>query len=151
MGLRHPDTAVEERRRALAEEIRRGKRALDRYYKAFENGDLESGRFQTRVSVLKTRLDALREQDAELAQQVAAEAATSPDNADLEAVANQLERTIAEADPRQAKALLRLLIKDLRANGRSEILPTYRIVTPEVCALPSSVGARGIEPRTSRV
>jgi hypothetical protein len=78
--------------------------------------------------------------DAELAQQLATEANTAPDNADLEAVADRLERTIAEADPRQAKAVLRVLIKDLRVNARSEILPTYRIVTPEVCALPSSVG-----------
>jgi exonuclease VII small subunit len=137
--------ALEERRRALAQEIRRGEHSLDRYYKAFEDGDLDSGRFQTRLSALETRLDALREQDAELAQQLAPEAATTPDSADLEAVADRLERTIAEADPRQAKALLRLLIKDLRVNGRSEILPTYRIVTPEVCALPSSVGGSGLE------
>jgi site-specific DNA recombinase len=143
--------ALEERRRALAEEIRRAERALDRYYQAFETGDLDSGRFQTRVSALETRLDALHEQDAELAQQLAAEPDTAPDRADLEAVADQLEHTIAEADPKQAKALLRLLIKDLRVNGRSEILPTYRILTPEVCALRSSVGAPGIEPGTSRV
>jgi hypothetical protein len=95
---------------------------------------------------LETRLEALREQDAELAEQLAAEAATTPDSADLEAVADQLERTIAEADPKQAKALHRLLIKELRVNGRSEILPTYRVITPEVCATPSSVGAPGIEP-----
>jgi site-specific DNA recombinase len=142
---------LEDRRRSLTEEIRRAERALDRYYHAFESGDLDLGRFQTRVSALETRLDALREQDAELAQQLAAEVDTAPDGADLEAVADQLERTIAEADPRQAKALLRLLIKDLRVNGRSEILPTYRIITPEVCALPSSVGVTGIEPVTSRV
>jgi site-specific DNA recombinase len=140
--------ALEERRRALAEEIRRNERAVDRYYRAFEDGDLDSGRFQTRVSGLETRLDALREQDAELAQHLATEAATAPDSADLEAVADQLQRTIAEADPRQAKALLQLLIKDLRVNGRSEILPTYRIITPEVCELPSSVGGTGLEPVT---
>jgi hypothetical protein len=58
-------------------------------------------------------------------------------------VADTLETTIATADPRQAKALLRLLIKDLRVNARSEVLPTYRIVTPAVCALPSSVGRTG--------
>jgi hypothetical protein len=30
-------------------------------------------------------------------------------------------------------------------------LPTYRLITPEVCAPPSSVGAGGIEPPTSRL
>src|SRR6266498_3201235 len=77
------------------------------------------------------------------------QATTSPDAAELAAVADNLETTIATADPRQAKGLLRLLIKDLRINGRSEILPTYRVVTPAVCALPSSVGGAGLEPATS--
>jgi hypothetical protein len=114
-------------------------RRRNRYFERVE--DPETG-------VVLRRLDALREQDAELAQQLATEATSAPDTADLEAVAKQLEHTIAEADPKQAKALLRLLIKDLHVNGKSEILPTYRIVTPEVCALPSSVGGTGLEPVT---
>jgi hypothetical protein len=101
------------------------------------------------VSALETRLEALREQDADLADELAPQAATSPDAAELAAVADNLETTIATAEPRQAKALLRLLIKDIRVNARSEILPTYRIVTPEVSALPSSVERTGIEPVTS--
>jgi hypothetical protein len=75
-----------------------------------------------------------------MARELAPEGATSPDTADLAAVATQLEDTIAGGDPKQAKALLRLLIKDLRVNGRSEILPTYRVLAPEACATPSSVG-----------
>src|SRR6266700_6802420 len=64
-------------------------------------------------------------------------------------VADNLETTIAAADPRQAKAVLRLLIKELRVNARSEILPTYRVVTDAGCALPGSVGRTGIEPAIS--
>ena len=141
--------ALEEQRRTLADETRRAERALARYYTAFEAGDLDATRFETRVSTLEARLDALREQDADLAQQLAPQAATSPDAAELAAVADNLENTIASAEPRQAKALLRLLIKDLRVNARSEILPTYRVVTPAVCAPPSSVERTGIEPVTS--
>src|SRR5206468_8168391 len=118
------------------------------YYEAFENGEFDATRFEKRVSALETRLAALREQDADLAQQLAPQATTSPDAAELAAVAANLETTIAGAEPRQAKALLRLLIKDLRVNARSEILPTYRVVTPAVCALPSSVERTGIEPTT---
>jgi hypothetical protein len=92
----------------VSEEIRRGERALDRYYQAFENGDLDAGRLQTRLAELEARLASLRDQR-------------------------------------------RGLIKELRINGRSEILPTYRVVTPEVCATTSSVGAAGIEPATPRV
>jgi hypothetical protein len=130
---------LEEERRALADETRRAERALARYYTAFETGDLDAARFGKRVSALEARLDALRAQDAQLGQQLAPKGHTSPDAADLAGVADNLEATIATADPRQAKALLRLLIKDLRVNGRSEILPTYRVVTDAVCVLPSSV------------
>ena len=116
--------ALEERRRALAEETRRAERALVRYYAGFEAGELDPKRFEARVSALEARLDVLREQDADLAQQLAPQAATLPDAAELAAVADNLETTIATAEPRQAKALLRLLIKHLRVNARSEILPT---------------------------
>jgi chromosome segregation ATPase len=141
--LQQAQPALNEQRRALANETRRAERGLDRYYSAFEAGHLEATRFEQRVSALEARLDALREQDADLAGQIAPQGATSPEPADLAAVADNLETTIATADPRQAKALLRLLIKHLRVNGRREILPTYRIVTDTVCALPSSVVLTG--------
>ncbi len=140
---------LEEQRRALADETRRAERALARYYAAFETGDLDTGRFDKRVSALETRLDSLREQDAQLAHQLAPQPHTTPDAAELAAVAENLETTLARADPRQAKALLRLLIKDLRVNARSEILPTYRVVTPAVCAQTTLVGGTGLEPVTS--
>jgi hypothetical protein len=54
--------------------------------------------------------------------------------ADLAAVVDYLYQVIADAEPQKAKALLRVPIEDLRVNGRREILPTYRLVTPEVCA-----------------
>jgi hypothetical protein len=45
--------------------------------------------------------------------------------------------------------IVRLLLHSIETdNARSESLPTYRIVTPAVCSLPSSVGAPGIEPGT---
>ena len=75
--------------------------------------------------------------------------AETADSTALGAVADNLERVIASGSPEKAKALLRLLIAELRVNGRSEILPTYRVVTPEVCATTSSVERAGIEPATS--
>ena len=147
---RHIDAAaLEEQRRGLAEEIRRAERAIDRYYAAFETGDLDAKRFQTRVSALESRLADLREQDLDLAARVATEPPTSPNTANLAAIADRLEHVIANGDPKQAKALLRLLVKGLRVNGRSEILPTYRVVNDAVCALPSSVGGTGFEPPTA--
>ena len=142
--------AIEDRQRTVAEEIRRAERALDRYYQAFESGDLEPGKFKTRLADLDAKLDTLREQEHTLTAQLA-DPVDSFDPQALTAVADRLRDTLATGEPEQTKALLRLLIKELRVNGRSEILPTYRIVTPEVCATPSSVGAAGIEPATPRV
>ena len=81
-----------------------------------------------------------------LAQDLAADAPTAPDSAELSAVTQHLDHIIAGGDPKQAKALLRLLIAELRVNSPSQILPTYR---PSVCAPTSSVELVGLEPTTS--
>lgn len=140
--------AIKEQQRTVTAEIRRAERAVDRYYKAFEAGDLEPGQFKTRLAELETKLDTLREQEPVLANRLADPAETFDPQA-LATVADQLRDTLAAGEPEQTKALLRLLIKELRVNGRSEIPPTYRVVTPEVCATPSSVERIGIEPMTS--
>lgn len=58
----------------------------------------------------------------------------------MQAVADELGATIAHGDLDQAKALLRILIAKLHVNSRSEILPTYRLNAPTVCAQRSPVG-----------
>jgi hypothetical protein len=92
------------------------------------------------------RLDALRGQDKALARELSADAPATPDKAALRALADQLGRVIGTGDPDQAKALLRILIAELRVNSRSEVLPTYRVGAPVVCAQTSSVESTGIEP-----
>jgi site-specific DNA recombinase len=143
--------ALEAQGRALEKSIVRDERALERYYGAFENGELAAEQFADRVSALQERLHSLRDQVAELEADLAADERHGPDSGSLAAVADQLELVLAAGSPPKTKALLRLLIKELKVNGRSEILPTYRVLTPEVCATPGSVGAPGIEPGTSRV
>ena len=140
--------ALQEQQRTVVEEIRRAERALDRYYQAFESGDLDPGQFKTRLADLQEKLDTLHKQEDALAAQLA-DPAESFDPQALTTVADRLRDTIAAGEPAQTKALLRLLIKELRVNGRSEILPTYRVVASEVCATTSSVEPAGLEPATS--
>jgi hypothetical protein len=45
----------------------------------------------------------------------------------------------AQGEPEQTKALLRILIAELRVNSKTDIQPTYRIVTPGVCAASEKV------------
>jgi hypothetical protein len=75
-----------------------------------------------------------------LVRELAADTPTTPDAAALNAVADQLGQVIETGEPDQAKALLRILIAELQVNSRNEILPTYRVGAPVVCAQTSSVG-----------
>jgi len=146
--------ALTEKRASLGKEIARAERAIERYQDAFENGDLDPSRFKQRLSALDARLDALQGQDQTLALELAADTPTTPDTATLRAVADQLDHVIAHGEPEQAKALLGILIADLRINSRAEVLPTYRVGAPVVCAPASLVGDTGLEttaaPRTER-
>jgi site-specific DNA recombinase len=139
---------LEQRLASISAEIARAEQALERYYDAFERGKLSPERCEDRLTRLQTRLDNLRAQEAELSLQAPDEAAHAPTAADLAAVADHLEAVIAEAEPQKAKALLRLLIEELHVNGRREILPTYRLITPTVCAVSEKVERTGIEPVT---
>ena len=152
-ALAKATTDAEERRpefeqqlASIGAEINRAEQALERYYEAFEQGKLSAERCEDRLTRLQARLDDLRAQQAEMSLQAPHEATHALTAADLAAVADELEHVIAEAEPQKAKALLQLLIEELRVNGRAEILPTYRVVTPEVCAMSEKVEAAGIEP-----
>jgi hypothetical protein len=109
-------------------------------------------RCEQRVERLNTRLDDLRAQQAELADDGADEAAHAPTAADLAATADQLEGVIANSEPEQAKALLRILIAELRVNSKTDIQPTYRVLAPDrlltagVCATSEKVETVGTEP-----
>jgi site-specific DNA recombinase len=139
--------ALDERRQAIAAEITRTERSTARYFDAFEEGRLSPERCEQRLADLTTRLDDLRAQQAELANNDD-EAAHTPTTADLAAVADRLDKILAQGEPEQTKALLRILIAELRVNSKTEIQPTYRIVTPGVCATSEKVGRAGIEPAT---
>jgi site-specific DNA recombinase len=138
--------ALEHRLASIDAEIARAEQALERYFDAFEQGKLTAERCDERLSRLQARLNDLRGQHAELAASAPDQAAQAPTAAELAAIADQLESVVAQAEPQQAKALLRHLIAELKVNGRADIQPTYRVMTPTVCATSEKVEAAGIEP-----
>jgi site-specific DNA recombinase len=137
---------LEQRLASIAAEITRGEQALERYYEAFEQGTLSPERCDQRLVRLQTRLDDLHAQHAELSLSTPHDPGHALTPADLAAIADQLEHVIAEAEPQKVKALLRLLIEELRVDGRAQIQPTYRLATPAVCATSGKVGGTGSEP-----
>jgi exonuclease VII small subunit len=132
---------IEQRLASISAEIARAEQALDRYYEAFEQGKLSAERCDKRLSRLQARLEDLRAQEAELAPPSPREPGHAPTPADLTAVADQLKHVLAEGEPQNAKALLRLTIQELRVDGRAQIHPTYKVVTPAVCATSEKSGA----------
>jgi site-specific DNA recombinase len=128
-------------------EIAQVERKLERYFEAFETGELSAVLCQERVRGHRARLEALREHEADLAGRLAAQAHTPPDTATLAALADQLDEILTTESPEQAKDLLRLLIKEIRVHNRRRIVPTYR-VPAAVRAIPSKVGGTGLEPVT---
>jgi site-specific DNA recombinase len=108
-------------------EIARLERKLERYFEAFEDGQLSPAVCQERVRGHRDRLETLREQEAELTHRLAAEAHTPADGASLTALADQLEEILASESPEQAKELLRVLIKEIRMHNRRRIVPIYRV------------------------
>jgi hypothetical protein len=48
--------------------------------------------------------------------------------------ADRLDKVLAQGEPEQTKALLRILIAELRVNSKTDPHPTYRIVVPGACA-----------------
>ncbi len=140
---------IEQRLASIGAEIARAEQALERYHEAFEQGKLSPERCDERLTRLQTRLEDLRAQEAELSLASRDEAGHAPTPADLAAIADHLERVLADGEPQQTKALLRLLIQELRVDGRAQIQPTYRLIMPEVCATSEKVERTGIEPVTS--
>lgn len=125
-------------------DIQNLERKIDRYLQAFEDAKLDPDVCQQRIERHHARLQALRDQEADLAQTLTAHAGTRPDTANLAALADQLDQLIATVNPEQAKELLRLLIKDIRVHDQHTIIPTYR-VPPAVRTMHGTVGDTGLE------
>jgi site-specific DNA recombinase len=110
---------LEEQLTSTRSEIARVERKLDRYFEAFEVGELSAALCQERVRGHRERLETLRTHEADLARRLATQAYTPPDAAALAGLADELDEILADESPEQAKELLRLLIKEIRVHNRA--------------------------------
>ena len=140
--------ALEDRRASVASEIKRAERAIDRYLDAFENGDLDARRFQSRMTALESK--AGRAAGPRTAARAPARR-RSATRARHRRAARHRQRTRRRHPPRQPRTHQGAAPRPdprARVNSRAEILPTYRIATPMVCATTTSVELVGLEPTT---
>jgi site-specific DNA recombinase len=130
---------LEERLASTRTEVVRLERKLERYFEAFEEGELSPADCRERIQSHRDRLETLRAQEADLSRMLATEADEAPDRAALAALVGELEVVLANENPEQAKELLRLLVKEIRVHNRRRTVPIYR-VPAAVRAIPRKVG-----------
>jgi len=140
--------ASEEAGRRLAsiqQQLAGARRSLDRYFGAFEQGIMSAADCQERIARLRDRVEALEAEERTITEagRDGLPAAPMPD--DVAEWARDLRLLVGSATPQQRKALIRLLVKELRVMSRKEILPTYKI--PALVRAPEGqVVPTGFEP-----
>ncbi len=138
-------------RRDVAREAAEVRRKLARYFAAFEAGELDAPLVQARLAELQAQLAAI---EARLAETPRSDAGTpaGPVEAALVswALSQALGEVLRQGQRARTKALLRLLIGEIRVVSPDDIRPTYR-VPPEVRIPADLVGDTGFEPVTSRM
>ncbi len=138
---------IDTRRYAVTQELAGARRALDRYFSAFEEGNLAPADCRDRVTRLKDRIDAFEAEERTLTQRATDGAGEPPTAADVATWAKDLDSLLRSGSAQQRKSLMHILIKDLRVMGRELILPTYKI--PALVRAPDDqVELNGFEPST---
>jgi len=130
---------------SIGHELAGARRALDRYFGAFEEGRLSAADCQERIERLRGRIEALEAEERALAQRGSEGLPATPTAGDVAEWARNLQLLIQSGTPQQRKALVRLLVKELRVMSRQDILPTYKI--PALVRAPEGqVVLTGFEP-----
>jgi len=137
-----PTEDASRRLAGVRQELAGATRSLDRYFGAFEEGSLSPADCQERITKLKAHIDALTAEEASLAEKAAEGPEEIPSACDIAEWATDLDTLLRAGSAQQRKALMRLLVKELRVMSRDEILPTYR-VPPVVRAPSGQVEVRG--------
>jgi site-specific DNA recombinase len=142
---------AEQARDRLTREAAELRRKLGRYFAAFEAGELDAPLVQARLAELQTQLAAI---EARLAKALRPDAGTpsGPVEAALVswALSQALGEVLRQGQCARTKALLRLLIGEIRVVSPGDIRPTYRV--PAAVRIPEDlVGEGGLEPPTGAV
>jgi hypothetical protein len=118
---------------------------LDRYFAAFEEGIMSAADCRERVDRLRKRIEALEAEERATADAGPDSLSMAPTVDDVAEWARDLRRLFESATAQQKKAVIRLLVKELRVMSRKDIRPTYKI--PALVRAPDSqVVPTGFEP-----
>ena len=146
--LRASETARAEHQRAVDAELAELRARIDRYFASFEAGRLSPELCQERVAGLQARIEAIGDERAALPD-VTDQPTLSPDEIALISwsVSGALGEVLKQTPTPRTKALLRLLIEEIRIGSPTDIRPTYRVPN---APLPPATGAEGCTVREQK-
>ena len=133
--------------------IAKVERSIERYLRAFESGTMPEAVCGERLNALGGEATLLRARREELAEVLEADAPQSPSPDQLARLRKAAEQTLAKGSLTKRRALLALLVQEIRVHGRDRIDPVFRVPTNGAELDPAkvrtdigSVGAAGLEP-----
>ncbi len=137
---------------AVEAEMAKTRRALERYFSAFEDGTLSSKRLADRVEGLEQRMNELHGRKDELRETIEGQDYAAPTDADLGDIVAAIREAFEQGTPAQRKALMRTLVAGVTVQSREAIQPIFRLPAEQPVRLMSPmVGGAGFEPATSCV
>ena len=145
-AARVAQAGAEQAREGLTRGAAEVRRRLGRYFAAFEAGELDAPLVQARLAELQAQLAAI---EARLAEAPRADAGSTAGPVEAALVSWALSQALGEVlrqgQRARTKALLRLLIGEIRVVSPDDIRPTYRV--PPAVRTPRESG-RGARTRT---
>ena len=130
-------------------EVASTKKALERYFAAFESGRLSEPTAAPRIETLNAKLRELEETRRRLIDEADEVGPEPPTEADLAHLVAELPKLLTEADSRLTKAIVQQLVAEVAVESRSSIQPTFRVPQRGVRILDGVVDPRGFEPLAS--
>ncbi len=134
-------------REAVQRKLTETRAAMDRYFRAFENGTMPEDTCAPRIAALGEQANALEGRAAELAALNNTERPERITPAGLDLLRQELRAALEHATPVRAKTVLQAMIDTIRVDARDHIAPTFRV--PAVREPCGSMELVGIEPTTS--
>jgi len=130
---------------SIQQQLAGARRSLDRYFGAFEQGIMSAADCQERIERLRDRIEAFEAEERLIAEGRSDGLSVTPSADDVAEWARDIQLLFKGGTPQQKKALIRLLVKELRVMSRKEITPTYKI--PALVRAPEGqVVLTGFEP-----
>jgi hypothetical protein len=137
-------------RDAINRKLTETRAAMDRYFRAFENGTMPEDTCAPRLAALSEQAKALEARAAELA--TITEDTEQPERitrTDLDALRHELRAALEHSTPARTKTVLQAMIDGIRVDACDSIEPTFRV--PAVREPCGSMVEEGERLRTVRV